>query len=158
MAAHKRVSTHYFVALLIGRHSFQTMVQLLFSSTCLSVILVFHGLLLPGCPALCEGWENTVCTCTGVWKHWGKKWHPWYNGVWVKHHTCAPEHTQVGLEAARTLDDKACWEKLADAALAQGNHQVRISEEYLKLVSIMWYVLYVTNYFCCEFGVMRCRY
>ena len=46
----------------------------------------------------------------------------------MKHHACAPEHTQVGLEAARTLDDKACWEKLADAALAQGNHQVRISE------------------------------
>jgi len=31
---------------------------------------------------------------------------------------------EVGLEAARTLDDKACWEKLADAALAQGNHQI----------------------------------
>ena len=28
--------------------------------------------------------------------------------------------------AARTLDDKACWEKLANAALAQGNHQVRM--------------------------------
>ena len=36
------------------------------------------------------------------------------------------QHCQVGLEAARTLDDKACWEKLADAALAQGNHQARI--------------------------------
>ena len=31
---------------------------------------------------------------------------------------------QVALEAARTLDDKVCWEKLASAALAQGNHQV----------------------------------
>ena len=33
--------------------------------------------------------------------------------------------TQVALEAARTLDDKACWERLGDAALAQGNHLVR---------------------------------
>ena len=31
---------------------------------------------------------------------------------------------QVALEAAKTLDDKACWERLASAALAQGNHQV----------------------------------
>ena len=31
---------------------------------------------------------------------------------------------QIALEAARTLDDKVCWEKLASAALAQGNHQV----------------------------------
>ena len=32
--------------------------------------------------------------------------------------------SKVALEAARTLDDKVCWEKLASAALAQGNHQV----------------------------------
>ncbi len=31
---------------------------------------------------------------------------------------------EVGLEAARALDDKACWERLAEAALLQGNHQV----------------------------------
>ncbi|XP_076308950.1 coatomer subunit alpha [Tachypleus tridentatus] len=31
---------------------------------------------------------------------------------------------EVALEAARTLDDKACWEKLGEAALLQGNHQV----------------------------------
>ena len=31
---------------------------------------------------------------------------------------------QIALEAARTLDDKVCWEKLASAALAQGNHTV----------------------------------
>ena len=30
----------------------------------------------------------------------------------------------MALEAARTLDDKLCWDKLASAALAQGNHQV----------------------------------
>uniref|UniRef100_A0A2R5L8Q5 Coatomer subunit alpha n=1 Tax=Ornithodoros turicata TaxID=34597 RepID=A0A2R5L8Q5_9ACAR len=30
----------------------------------------------------------------------------------------------VALEAARTLDDKTCWEKLGEAALLQGNHQV----------------------------------
>ena len=31
---------------------------------------------------------------------------------------------QVALEAARALDDKECWEKLGEAALLQGNHQV----------------------------------
>ena len=31
---------------------------------------------------------------------------------------------QVALEAARALDDKSCWEKLGEAALLQGNHQV----------------------------------
>lgn len=31
---------------------------------------------------------------------------------------------EIALEAARKLDDKPCWEKLAEAALAQGNHQV----------------------------------
>ena len=31
---------------------------------------------------------------------------------------------QIALEAARALDDKACWEKLGEAALLQGNHQV----------------------------------
>merc|ERR1719245_1066228 len=30
----------------------------------------------------------------------------------------------VALEAAKALDDKDCWEKLADAALMLGNHQV----------------------------------
>ncbi len=28
------------------------------------------------------------------------------------------------LEAARSLDDKTCWERLAEAALLQGNQQV----------------------------------
>lgn len=31
---------------------------------------------------------------------------------------------EVALEAARALEDKACWERLAEAALMQGNHQV----------------------------------
>jgi coatomer subunit alpha len=31
---------------------------------------------------------------------------------------------EVALESAKTLDDKACWERLGDAALLQGNHQV----------------------------------
>ncbi|EDO39748.1 predicted protein [Nematostella vectensis] len=31
---------------------------------------------------------------------------------------------EVALEAARALDDKACWESLGAAALRQGNHQV----------------------------------
>ena len=28
------------------------------------------------------------------------------------------------MEAARALDDKRCWEKLAETALLQGNHQI----------------------------------
>ncbi|KAK3720320.1 hypothetical protein QZH41_020401 [Actinostola sp. cb2023] len=31
---------------------------------------------------------------------------------------------EVALEAAKALDDKACWERLGAAALRQGNHQV----------------------------------
>ena len=31
---------------------------------------------------------------------------------------------QIALEAARALDDKDCWERLGEAALLQGNHQV----------------------------------
>lgn len=31
---------------------------------------------------------------------------------------------EVALEAARSLDEKSCWENLANAALLQGNHQV----------------------------------
>jgi len=31
---------------------------------------------------------------------------------------------EIALEAAKSLDDKACWEKLSEMALLQGNHQV----------------------------------
>lgn len=31
---------------------------------------------------------------------------------------------EIALESARALDDKYCWEKLAEAALMQGNHQI----------------------------------
>ena len=31
---------------------------------------------------------------------------------------------QISLEAARALDDQACWEKLGEEALLQGNHQI----------------------------------
>ena len=31
---------------------------------------------------------------------------------------------EVALEAAKALDDKDCWERLGEAALMQGNHQV----------------------------------
>ena len=31
---------------------------------------------------------------------------------------------QIALEAARALDDKVCWDRLGEAALLQGNHQV----------------------------------
>ncbi len=31
---------------------------------------------------------------------------------------------EVGLEAAKALDDKTCWEALGEAALLQGNHQI----------------------------------
>jgi hypothetical protein len=34
---------------------------------------------------------------------------------------------QVALEAAKALDDKACWERLGSSALRQGNHQVIIN-------------------------------
>jgi hypothetical protein len=30
----------------------------------------------------------------------------------------------IALDSARALDDKVCWDKLADAALIQGNHQI----------------------------------
>ena len=30
----------------------------------------------------------------------------------------------VALEAAKALDEKECWEKLGEAALMLGNHQV----------------------------------
>jgi coatomer protein complex subunit alpha (xenin) len=30
----------------------------------------------------------------------------------------------IALESARALDDKSCWEKLGEAALMQGNHQI----------------------------------
>lgn len=33
---------------------------------------------------------------------------------------------EAALESARALDDKQCWEKLGQAALMQGNHQVGI--------------------------------
>ena len=33
-------------------------------------------------------------------------------------------YSQIALEAARALDDKDCWEKLGEAALLQGNHQI----------------------------------
>jgi coatomer subunit alpha len=31
---------------------------------------------------------------------------------------------EIALDSARALDDKYCWEKLAEAALMQGNHQI----------------------------------
>ena len=31
---------------------------------------------------------------------------------------------EIALESARALDDKLCWEKLAEVALMQGNHQI----------------------------------
>ena len=31
---------------------------------------------------------------------------------------------QIALEAARALDDPVCWERLGEAALLQGNHQI----------------------------------
>ncbi|XP_015495049.1 coatomer subunit alpha-like [Parus major] len=31
---------------------------------------------------------------------------------------------EIALEAAKALDDKGCWQKLGEAALLQGNHQV----------------------------------
>ncbi|VEL19125.1 unnamed protein product [Protopolystoma xenopodis] len=31
---------------------------------------------------------------------------------------------EVGVEAARALDDPACWQRLGELALHQGNHQI----------------------------------
>lgn len=31
---------------------------------------------------------------------------------------------QVALEAAKALDERSCWERLGEAALLQGHHQV----------------------------------
>ena len=31
---------------------------------------------------------------------------------------------EIALEAAKALDDAACWEKQVEAALLQGNHQI----------------------------------
>jgi coatomer protein complex subunit alpha (xenin) len=33
-------------------------------------------------------------------------------------------NVDIALDAARALDDKACWERLGEAALMQGNHQI----------------------------------
>jgi hypothetical protein len=41
---------------------------------------------------------------------------------------------EVALEAAKALDEKACWEKLGEAALMQGNHQVLV----ISLSSDIW--------------------
>lgn len=32
--------------------------------------------------------------------------------------------SQVALEAAKALDERSCWERLGEAALLQGHHQV----------------------------------
>ena len=38
----------------------------------------------------------------------------------------------AALDAAKSLDDKECWEKLGEAALLQGNHQVGLGVIGLK--------------------------
>ena len=44
----------------------------------------------------------------------------------------------VALEAARALDDRDCWDKLGEAALMQGNHQVRAARETRRDVLQFW--------------------
>ena len=44
--------------------------------------------------------------------------------IWLKINVSTCLIQQIALEAARALDDPACWEKLGEAALLQGNHQV----------------------------------
>ena len=47
------------------------------------------------------------------------------NTVYFSLHVLTTEASlQVALEAAKGLDDKACWDRLGAAALRQGNHQV----------------------------------
>lgn len=36
----------------------------------------------------------------------------------------SPSCPQVALEAAKALDERSCWERLGEAALLQGHHQV----------------------------------
>lgn len=44
---------------------------------------------------------------------------------------------EVALESAKTLDDKACWDALAEAALIQGNHQVRSYRSLLNYIPLV---------------------
>lgn len=39
----------------------------------------------------------------------------------------------VALDAAKALDDKGCWEKLAEQALLHGNHPVSTTEIFFFL-------------------------
>ena len=39
-------------------------------------------------------------------------------------HNCVHPDHQVALEAAKALDERSCWERLGEAALLQGHHQV----------------------------------
>lgn len=41
---------------------------------------------------------------------------------------------EVAVESARALDDKHCWECLGEAALLQGNHQVKHIAHFLSLL------------------------
>ena len=51
----------------------------------------------------------------------------------------------VALEAAKALDDKDCWERLGEAALMLGNHQVilkhslPIAEQMDESASLRWW-------------------
>ena len=66
-------------------------------------------------------------------------------------------YTQVALEAARSLDDKGCWERLGAAALTQGNHQVHVhvcnaTYAYKKLFRM--HVLYCKYLFSCCWALL----
>ena len=37
---------------------------------------------------------------------------------------------EVAVEAAKIIDDKACWEKLSEMALQHGNHQVLKTRQF----------------------------
>ena len=37
---------------------------------------------------------------------------------------------EAALDAAKSLDDKECWDKLGEAALLQGNHQVSAADDF----------------------------
>lgn len=38
---------------------------------------------------------------------------------------------EIALEAAKSLNEKLCWDRLSQAALLQGNHQVYVKSKFV---------------------------
>ena len=76
----------------------------------------------------------------------------------------------VALEAAKALDEKECWEKLGEAALMLGNHQVgilayntelplsfRVGEDTFEMY-LRYRNRYTRGCIFCIFQILRYRY